>query len=130
MGSVVNRFYLQQDKHALALVDEAGTLSEGTVLCALTLSNGTVVLVGDPRQLCVMGRSDSAKARGVEVSLMERLQDLGLGIPMIILEEQYRMVSSICRVVPRSFMVVSYAPPIVCLICVFGNSVVIDLRYV
>ena len=60
MGSVVNRFYLQQDKHALALVDEAGTQSEASVLCALTLCDGTVVLVGDPKQLCVMARSDSA----------------------------------------------------------------------
>jgi hypothetical protein len=41
--------------------------------------------------------------RGVEVSLMERLHDLGSGIPMITLEEQYWMVSSICKVVPTVF---------------------------
>ncbi|CAL8465380.1 g4916 [Coccomyxa elongata] len=73
------------------IIDEAAQAVEPAALIPLQMlkPNGSIVLVGDPKQLPATVVSRAAERAGLSRSLFERLQQAG--VPVWLLAEQYRM---------------------------------------
>mmetsp|Transcript_36229 Transcript_36229/g.117121 ORF Transcript_36229/g.117121 Transcript_36229/m.117121 type:complete len:743 (-) Transcript_36229:10-2238(-) len=93
------------------LVDECSQACELAVLVALGHSCEQVVVIGDCGQLPATIVSESARERGLGVSLFERLVTAH-GIPSLLLMEQRRMHSSIVEWPNQSFYSSNLVSPI------------------
>nr|XP_024365688.1 uncharacterized protein LOC112277499 isoform X3 [Physcomitrium patens] len=88
-----------ENKFDVIIVDEAAQAVEAEVVIALKRVRGRCVMVGDPRQLpaTVFQRPSAAYGR----SLFERFEEGG--VPVLVLNTQYRMHPSICLYPSRQF---------------------------
>ena len=79
----------------VTVIDEAGQALEPATWIPMQRAD-RFVLAGDPRQLPPVVKSSEARARGLEVSLLEKLLDRHSGSPIShLLETQYRMNEAI-----------------------------------
>jgi len=77
------------------VIDEACQAVELTALIPLQYHARKVVLIGDPQQLPATTFSDTAVKANYNRSLFERL--MVSGVPVHMLNEQYRMLPDLCR---------------------------------
>ena len=77
----------------VVLLDEASQCTVPAALCPIAKGCRQLVLVGDSNQLPPTVKTDKAMEGGLNVSLFERLQDMGISSMM--LNQQYRMHPSI-----------------------------------
>jgi hypothetical protein len=77
------------------IVDEAGQALESDLLVSLCSKPLSMILAGDPKQLPATILSTEAIACGMNISTMQRLQDIGS--PCTVLDTQYRMHPHICQ---------------------------------
>jgi senataxin len=77
------------------IIDEACQAVELTALIPLQYHARKVVLIGDPQQLPATTFSDTAVKANYNRSLFERL--MTSGVPVHMLNEQYRMLPDLCR---------------------------------
>ncbi|THH30257.1 hypothetical protein EUX98_g3918 [Antrodiella citrinella] len=74
----------------IVFIDEASMSTEPATLIPLMKGSQHVALIGDHKQLPPVITSPEAQAKGLGVSLFERLADEGM-VPSIMLDIQYRM---------------------------------------
>jgi len=86
--------------YVLALVDEAGQVTEPAAYAGFLADARCTVLIGDPAQLPPFVKSEEAKHCGHHISLLERLYSF-VGIPFVFLPCQYRMHQDISQVSNR-----------------------------
>jgi AAA domain len=84
------------------IVDEAAAATEPNLYVPFHVKPTRMLIVGDPKQLPAVVRSDRAKKSGLDVSLHERLM-LNCGAKYSMLTVQYRMHPSICDFPSRQF---------------------------
>ena len=83
------------DRVAQVIVDECGMAHEPETIAAVSLSNH-VVLIGDHKQLQPVIKYTAARENGLSTSLFQRYADnFEEDCPLVTLEIQYRMVSTI-----------------------------------
>lgn len=94
------------------IIDEAAQCVEPEILIPFQLDPKHVVFVGDTKQLPATVKSDEAKKKGYDQSIMSRL--LKNECKVLMLEEQYRMHPDICRFSNNEFydgrLVTHYTP--------------------
>ncbi|KAI0341280.1 P-loop containing nucleoside triphosphate hydrolase protein [Trametopsis cervina] len=86
----------------MVLVDEASMSTEPATLIPLMKGSRHVALIGDHKQLPPVITSPEAQARGLGVSLFERLAEEKF-LPSIMLDIQYRMHPTISRFPSNEF---------------------------
>ena len=79
----------------VVIIDEACQASEPSCLIPFKFNPDAVIMVGDPQQLPVTVRSQSAEKANLGRSFFQRLQDCGWPVEM--LRIQYRMYHEIAR---------------------------------
>lgn len=88
-GAAKYRKLLEQVGPIVLIVEEAAEVLEAHVLSALVPSIEHIILIGDHMQLRPKIENYQLRINKLDVSMFERL--LGLGLPHIILNTQYRM---------------------------------------
>lgn len=96
LGSGVVRKNLGAQSIDLCVMDEAAQALEVAALIPIGYHPGKLVLVGDPKQLAPMIRSNQSHLN-FGLTLMERLMKTGGGVPLHLLNEQYRMHPEIAK---------------------------------
>lgn len=99
--AILNLFLLNTKEFSVVIVDEACQVSEAACLIPFKFNPSLVVLVGDPKQLPVVTRSQQAETNKSNRSLFERLRDIGW--PVHFLRVQYRMNKDISVFPSRTF---------------------------
>ncbi|KAI0087655.1 P-loop containing nucleoside triphosphate hydrolase protein [Irpex rosettiformis] len=86
----------------LVLIDEASMSTEPATLVPLMKGSKHVALIGDHKQLPPVITSPEAQAKGLSISLFERLSEENI-VPSIMLDVQYRMHPTISRFPSHEF---------------------------
>ena len=99
--SVAGGKIMQRQKFQSCIIDECGQSVEQETIIPITLTFGRVVLVGDHKQLSPTVLSKEAIEYEMNVSLFERL--INIGIPFVQLNVQYRMHPAISQFPSKKF---------------------------
>jgi len=85
----------------IVILDECSQITEPSALIPIVHGARMVVLVGDSAQLPPVILSHQAAKDGLNMSLLQRMEDLG--IPVHMLREQFRMHPTICEFPSQTF---------------------------